>query len=259
MLCKHHHKTALRLLNKQSQLPILMILLLSHNQIHKIAKKQIPLASSTNASSNTNSTEQSSPNHLPTSTPNAPLTNASSTNTPSTSTTKSPSTAASDTIQQILIVAATTDATIDAVSKYFRIYKKLNNSLTMDKVLTMITPQLLSALKASRDKMATPPSSLTQFFLTATTSDSTIEKLNVAQCIFALTKYCESREIIPNDRYLRNLTRHQLLIQVTKARDALSGKPNNVQQQASSNTTNTATPTSNTKKSKSKITKRDLA
>lgn len=69
----------------------------------------------------------------------------------------------------------------------------------------------------------TPPASLTQLFLHVTTTDATIQKLNVAQCIFALTKYCESRDIVPDETYMRNLKRHQLIIEVTKARGVLNG------------------------------------
>lgn len=147
----------------------------------------------------------------------------------------------------------------NVVSEYFRIYKNTNSSLTMDTVLKMSPTQLTSALKLSRDKLKTQHSnSLTQFFLTAATDDATIAKLNVAQCIFALTNYCESRNIIPDDKYMRNLTKHQLIIEVTKARDVLNGKTVHIQNNAATDAGNKTT-TQKSKSTKPRPTKRDLA
>ena len=102
--------------------------------------------------------------------------------------------------------------------------QKIQPSLTMDRDLQIPHNDLLSKLKSYRDDMTlNHRSNLTQYYLTASTTDATIEKLNVAQSIFALTKYCENKNIIPDDKYMRSLSKHQLLIEVTKARDVMNG------------------------------------
>ena len=69
-------------------------------------------------------------------------------------------------------------------------------ALTIDSVLKMDKNDIINGLKQARSDMQTQPKyPLTQFFLTANTPDSVIEKLNVAQCIFALTKFCENKQI----------------------------------------------------------------
>ena len=98
--------------------------------------------------------------------------------------------------------------------------------------------------------------SLTQYYLIANTTDSTIEKLNDAQCIYALTKYCENKDIIPDDKYMRSLSKHQLLIEVTKARDVLKGVPPAPMQ---SNAKPPSAKPSSRSKNKKIVTKRELA
>ena len=193
-----------------------------------------------------------------TTTPSEPFSTTNAANTPE----PSSSTISSSKTPHIPITSSTTDEMIEklsrdnAVSEYFNIIKKSQPSLTMDSVLQLSQQDILSKLKQARDDMKlNQRSSLTQYFLTASTTDAAIEKLNVAQCIFALTKYCEERNVVPDDAYMRSLTKHQLLIEVTKARDVLNGvsfsknksKPNPP-----------SAPTSRKQKTK-RVTKKELA
>ena len=112
----------------------------------------------------------------------------------------------------------------NAISKYYRIMKPDTVSLALDSVFKMEFNLITDGLKLARNKMAsTIKSPLTQYHFTADTTDSTIERLNLAQCIYTLTKYCEQKQIVPDSAYMRSLTKHQLLIEITKARDVLKG------------------------------------
>ena len=160
---------------------------------------------------------------------NPPSFNNASTNTDSSKTDPKSPTSAKPPSQDITIQFDTTDESIanmsfdNAVSECYRIHKSTQHSLTLDTVLNMGKKDIELGLKQARNNLyAQSRFSLTQFHLTAATPGSTIEILNVAQCIFALTKYFESKNIVPDDKYMRSLTKHQLLIEITNARDVLS-------------------------------------
>ena len=173
----------------------------------------------------------------------------------------------STTPSDVVIISSTTDDDINnmsrdnAISEYYRIMKPDTVSLTLDGVFNMEFNLITGCLKLARNKMAsTIKFPLTQYHLTADTTDSTIERLHVAQCIFALTKYCEQKQIVPDSAYMRSLTKHQLLIEITKARDVLKGVklPLPESTNATSNTNSTKTPTSK-KQQRPRASKRELA
>ena len=163
----------------------------------------------------------------------------------------------------LTLTATTTDSEIDnmsrdnAVSEYYRITRAVNKSFPLDHALKMDSASIAVGLKKARDELNNQvTSTLTQFHLTAETTDSTLERLNVAQCIYALTKYCESKQIVPDDAYMRSLTKHQLLIEITKARDVLKGAKLPIPLPPSNNASNKKVVKKNTQQ---RATKRELA
>ena len=114
----------------------------------------------------------------------------------------------------------------DARSEYFRLASPSDPKLTIDKVLGYAPRIVYDDLKRFRNKLLDACDALTQYHLTDDTTDDVLEKLNRAQCIFALKKYCEQQKIRIAADYFDTKTHFQLKVEVLNARDEMKKTAN---------------------------------
>ena len=115
-----------------------------------------------------------------------------------------------------------------AKSEYFRLTSPYDNNLTIDKVMNLSNIVIYDDLKRFRNRLIQDCDQLTQYHLTAYTTNDVITKLNRAQRIFALKKYCTNSDVNLDEKYFENKSLCQIQSEVTQARDALKSKTNTV-------------------------------
>ena len=156
----------------------------------------------------------------------------------------------------VQIIAQTTDEEIETMtvsnarSEYFRLSKANDPNLTVDSLLGIPYDRLIHDLKLLRDNLLQLSRNIVNTFtVTSSTTDAVIEMLTSAQCISALNTYAATMGITIASNHLQSLTRFQLLVEVTKARDQLKNNaslsiPSDTNAHTSSNDT-PSSPTTN--------------
>ena len=115
------------------------------------------------------------------------------------------------------------NATMDDMrSEYFKIVSAHDPKCTLISIFSLKEDALRKDLKKARDELVNKyESSLNEFYLTGTTTDETIAKLNNAQCLYVIRKFCERNNVRPDNKYLSNLTREKMVMEVLSARDEM--------------------------------------
>lgn len=106
-----------------------------------------------------------------------------------------------------------------AHSEYFSLSSTHDKNITIDKVMNLKPTVVYDDLKRFRNRLLQECDSLTQYHLSKETPNEANEKLNRAQCIYAIKNFCAQKNVSLDDGYFSIKSHFQLLLEVTQARD----------------------------------------